>query len=49
MYGPKRLFLLRFGSYDTRRVDFSQVNGWSTDTPGFGASQIQPRVRRKII
>ena len=40
MYGPKWPFLLRYGSHDTRRVDFPRVDGLSTDTPGFGASQL---------
>ena len=29
-------FLLRYGSRDTRRVDFPRVEGLSTDTPGLG-------------
>ena len=36
MYGPKRLFLLRYGSRDTRRIDFSLVDGLSMDTPDLG-------------
>ena len=43
MYGPKWPFLLRYGSRDTRRVDFSRVDGLSTDTPGFEASQLSIR------
>ena len=39
MYGPKGPFLLRYGSHDTRHIDFPRVDGLSTDTPGFGASQ----------
>ena len=31
MYGPKRPFLLRYGSRDTRRIDFPRVDGLSTD------------------
>ena len=34
MYGPKWPFSLRYVSRDTRRIDFQQVDGWSTDTPG---------------
>ena len=41
MYGPKRPFLLRYGSRDTRRIDFPRVDGYSIDTPGFGASHIE--------
>ena len=33
MYGPKWPFSLRYGSRDTRRIDFPQVDGLSTDTP----------------
>ena len=36
MYGPKRPFLLRYGSHDTRRIDFPRVDGLSMDTPGLG-------------
>ena len=36
MYGPKWLFLLGYGSRDTRRTNFSRVNRLSTDTPGLG-------------
>ena len=36
MYGPKRLFLLGYGSRDTRRIDFPWVDGLSTDTPDLG-------------
>ena len=32
MYGPKWPFLLRYVSRDTRRIDFPQVDGLSTDT-----------------
>ena len=38
IYGPKRLFLLRYGSRNTRHIDFLPVDRLSTDTPGFGAS-----------
>ena len=40
MYGPKRPFLLRYGSRDTRRIDFSRVDGFVNGHPGFGASQL---------
>ena len=34
MYGPKGPFLLRYGSHDTRQIDFSLVDGLSTcETP----------------
>ena len=33
MYGPKWSFLLRYGSRNTRRIDFPRVDGLSTDTP----------------
>ena len=33
MYGPKWPFLLRYGSRDTRRIDFPRVDGLSTDSP----------------
>ena len=36
MYGPKWQFSLRYVSRDTRRIDFSQVDGLLTDTPGLG-------------
>ena len=36
MYGPKWPFLLRYGFRDTRRIDFPQVDGLSTDTPILG-------------
>ena len=36
MYGPKRLFLLGYGSRDTRHIDFPLVDGLSTDTPDLG-------------
>ena len=36
MYGPKRLFLLEYGSHDTRSIDFPRVDGLSTDTPDLG-------------
>ena len=36
MYGPKWPFLLRYGSRDMRRIDFSRVNGLSTDPPVLG-------------
>ena len=36
MYGPKWPFLLRYGSRDTRRIDFPRVDRLSTDTPVLG-------------
>ena len=30
------LFLLSYGSRDTRRIDFPRVDGLSKDTPGLG-------------
>ena len=36
MYGPKWPFLLRYGSRNTRRVDFLRVDGLSTDTQVLG-------------
>ena len=36
MYGPKWPFLLRYGSRDTRRIDFPRVDWLSTDTPVLG-------------
>ena len=36
MYGPKWPFSLRYVSRDMRRIDFPQVDGLSTDTPGLG-------------
>ena len=36
MYGPKRPFLLRYGSHDTRHIDFPRVDRYSTDTPDLG-------------
>ena len=40
MQGPKWPFLLRYESRDTRRLDFPQVDGLSTNTLGFGASRL---------
>ena len=34
MYGPKWPFLLRYGSRDTRHIDFPCVDGLSMDTLG---------------
>ena len=41
----KRLFLLRYGSRDTRRIDFSRVDGLSTDTPVLGRHSMVPEPR----
>ena len=37
--GPGGQFLLKYGSRDTRRIDFPRVDGLSTDTPGLGCHQ----------
>ena len=42
MYGPKRPFLLICVFRDTRRIDFPQVDGWSSDTPGLGRHTYTP-------
>ena len=36
MYGPKRQFLLRYGSRDTRQIDFPRVDGLLTDPSVLG-------------
>ena len=36
MQGPKWPFFLKYGSRNTRRIDFSRVDGLSTDTPVLG-------------
>ena len=36
MYGPKRPFLLKYGSRNTRHIVFLLVDGLSTDTLDFG-------------
>ena len=36
MYWPKWPISLRYVSRDIRRIDFPQVDGLSTDTPGLG-------------
>ena len=40
MYGPKWPFSLRYGSHDTRCIDFSRVDGLSMDTPVLGRHKI---------
>ena len=45
MYGPKRLFLLRFGSRDTRRIDFSRVDELSTDPRVLGRHSLVSKPR----
>ena len=40
--------LLMCVSRDTGRIDFPQVDGWSTDTPGFGASHNSPRENSSV-
>ena len=46
MYGPKRQFLLRYGSRDTRRIDFSRVDGLSTDPPVLGRHMLYNSLRQ---
>ena len=36
MYGPKWPFLIMYVSRDTRRIDFPQVDMWSTDPRDLG-------------
>ena len=48
MYGPKWPFLLRYGSRDTRRVDFPRVDGLSTDTPDLGLHSLVSELRYPI-
>ena len=43
MYGPKWPYLLGYGSRDTRRIDFSRVDGSSTDTPILGRHMLAPK------
>ena len=45
MYGPKWPFLLKYGSRDTRHIDFSRVDGLSTDIPDLGRHKKQPSHR----
>ena len=49
MYGPKWSFLLRYGSRDTRRIDFPQVDGLSTDTPVLGRHKFNQSSKKKKI
>ena len=50
MQGPKWPFLLRYGSRDTRRIDFPQVDGLSTDPRVLGrhreCSNVQPGIKK---
>ena len=48
VYGPKRPFLLRYGSRDTRRVDFLLVDGQSTDTPVLGRHTLEEAQYRMV-
>ena len=45
VYGPKRPCLLRYGSRDTRHLDFPRVDGYSTDTPGLGRHNLISELR----
>ena len=45
VYGPKRPFLFRYGSHDTRRIDFLWVDGLSTDTLGLGRHSLVSELR----
>ena len=40
MYEPKWSFLLRYGSRNTRRIDFPWVDGLSTDTSSLGRHRL---------
>ena len=42
---PMWPFLFMCVSRDTGRIDFLQVDGWSTRHPGFGASQLGIRAK----
>ena len=43
--GPKRPFLLRYASRDTRCIDFSQVDGWSTEPRVLGRHSLLSELR----
>ena len=45
MQGPKWPFLLGYVSRDMRRIDFPQVDGWSTNTPGLGRHSMVSELR----
>ena len=45
MYGPKWPFLLMYVSRDTRRTDFPQVNGLSTDPRDLGHQSLVSDLR----
>ena len=45
MYGPKRPFLLRYGSRDTRRIDFPRVDGLLTDPRILGRQSMVSELR----
>ena len=49
MYGPKWPFLLNYGSRDTRRIDFSRVDGLSTDTLVLERHRFYPLFLKMII
>ena len=48
MYGPKWPFLLRYGSRNTRRIEFPRVDELSMDTPGLGRHKIRPQRKANI-
>ena len=45
MQGPKWPFLLRYGSHNTRRIDFPQVDGYSTDPRVLGRHSLVSELR----
>ena len=49
MYGPKGPFLLRYGSRDSRHIDFPRVDGLSTDTPVLGRHSMKLFMENKKL
>ena len=47
--GPSDHFSLRYGSRDTRRIDFPWINGLSTNTPGLGRHIVFPLSSRAAL
>ena len=45
MYGPMGPFLLRYGSRDTRCIDFPRIDGLSMDTPDLGLHSLVSELR----